>query len=412
MISQHKLTLNLLFIQLIIVPSINFIIGTFAQDHKVIDQFSFFYRITFIALFLNALLFTIKTRKLNKNFLSFIFLITIFTGLIKGSSEGTIFNLSSSGLPIAFSNIFALLMPTIMISYGYKFFESYLINKDLSNKFNNLMKYSFFTGASISILFFIFDSLDLYIKSSIGLWNFIYSGPYLFSNLSSGNIYLNLSLIFVFLTKKRAVTVAMSIVFLWLISVLSKKEKLKLFFITLFSTGGFIYFVSKFFSGISLRFEQTIEFIRRGDLDAASSGRFEEAISALNYLSERLDHIIFGAGFGAVYSPFLDFFEINRNYDYEYFTFLRHYSHFSPVSYMWIGGILLSLSVYFFLIFLFLSLSIKVYKSEIPFKLIFIPAYILSFIFLSLFGSGLFNNSFIWLFIGAGLRLNRGKFNL
>ena len=59
-------------------------------------------------------------------------------GLLKGSIEGTIFNLNKSGLPIALSNIFSLIMPIIMISYGYKFFEFYFSNKDLRIKFKKL----------------------------------------------------------------------------------------------------------------------------------------------------------------------------------------------------------------------------------------------------------------------------------
>ena len=193
-------------------------------------------------------------------------------------------------------------------------------------------------------------------------------------------------------------------------SIVSKKEKVKIFFFTSISTGGLIYFANRFFNDIFSRVQTTIANIGTGDYDTASSGRYEEALSALNYLFERVDHIIFGAGFGAQFSPYLGL--VNFNKGPEFYWYKVHFSHFTPISYMWIGGVLLAVSVYVFLISLIISLFMKIYRSKIPFEFSFIPAYIFSFFILSIFGSTLFNNTFLWLWIGAGLRLNKENFIL
>ena len=252
MISQHKLSINLFLFEIGFLP-ISYLWGGLIS-HEAFYKAAFLHRFGYLALFLNALLYIWRTKKINKNVISFVFFICIFTGLIKGSLEGTIFNLTKSGLPIAFSNIFALLMPIIMISYGYKFFESYLLNKDLRIMFKRIMKYSFFLGVFVMILFNIFHALDLYINPSLGIWNFIYSGPFLFTNSSSGNIYLILSFLFSIISRKRSTLFTMFFVLCWLISIVSKKEKVKVFFLTLISSGGLIYFGSRFFKGIFIRF--------------------------------------------------------------------------------------------------------------------------------------------------------------
>ena len=87
------------------------------------------------------------------------------------------------------------------------------------------MKFAFFIGTFVVLLFNLFRFLDLYVVSSIGIWNFTYAGPFLFTNTSSGNIFLNLSLLLLIIARKRAAIVAMLVVIFWLITIVSKKKK-------------------------------------------------------------------------------------------------------------------------------------------------------------------------------------------
>lgn len=408
MISHHKITINLLLIELVLLPILTSIAGLYSS--QFITKVSLLYRFGYIALFLNAILYIYKKKKIKLNFISYAFLITLFTGIIKGLFEGTLDNFSRSGSPIVFSNIFSILMPVVMLSYGGSFMESYLSNNDLRNSYDRNMKYSFYVGAFVVLFFTVTYSLGLYVSPSINIWNFIYSGPYLYSNTSSGNIYFVFSAILTLIAAKRSRILGMAGILILFIALASKKQKKILFFFTGSSVAVLIYFLNTFFAKSFYKIQDTFITLGQGDFDAATSGRLQEALAAINYLSERVDHLIFGAGFGANYWPYID---ILRPYKGDIFYNLRfHYSHFTPVSYVWLGGIFLSLSIYIFLISLFFSLSMKVYKSKIPTQFIFIPAYILSIILMSFIGSTLFNNTFLWLIIGAGVKLNKVNFSL
>ena len=89
--------------------------------------------------------------------------------------------------------------------------------------------------------------------------------------------------------------------------------------------------------------------------------------------------------------------KINPNYT-------SHYTHFTPISYMWIGGVFLTFFVYFFLIRLTISLfKIKKLKKLTQTSLFqfMLPAIIIS----SITGAVLMNNSILWMIIGMTYKL-------
>ena len=142
------------------------------------------------------------------------------------------------------------------------------------------------------------------------------------------------------------------------------------------------------------RLTQTVESLNNNDFEGASAGRIVEASSALKIISSSPNNILFGAGMGSFFYPWP---EIAPNYK-------SHYTHFTPISYMWVGGIFLTFFVYFFLVRLTISLfRIKKLKNLTQTRLFqfMLPAILIS----STTGAVLLNNSILWLIIGMSYKL-------
>ena len=147
------------------------------------------------------------------------------------------------------------------------------------------------------------------------------------------------------------------------------------------------------FGGIS-RLNDTVESLNSDDLNKATAGRLVEASSALAIISSSANNFIFGTGMGSFFYPWP---EINPNYT-------SHYTHFTPVSYMWIGGVFLTFFVFISLIHLTFSLfRIKHLKhlTQTHWFQFMLPAIIIS----SITGAVLMNNSILWLIIGMSYKL-------
>ena len=131
-----------------------------------------------------------------------------------------------------------------------------------------------------------------------------------------------------------------------------------------------------------------------GDLETASAGRLSEAQAALVHLTTRFDHLLIGAGFGARYQPW----EASPDY-------LVHYVHFTPLSYVWLGGIALPLAVYGFLVALGTTLVLRARKGDFELKYLFLIYWLWGSVVVSAMGAVLMNNAWLWLIIGPALSL-------
>jgi hypothetical protein len=141
---------------------------------------------------------------------------------------------------------------------------------------------------------------------------------------------------------------------------------------------------------------RALEYLVSGDLDAASGNRWSEAVSAMAELSNSWVSMLAGSGFGASFLPWPDLAD--------YATYRSHYVHFTPLSYAWIGGLLMPFLVYGELFVLAFSLVVLARRRRLAPEDCGLALLIPGLIIGSAFGASLLNNAFSWVVIGAGLR--------
>ena len=149
------------------------------------------------------------------------------------------------------------------------------------------------------------------------------------------------------------------------------------------------------------RINATVESLNTDDLNTATAGRLVEASSALKIINSNANNLIFGTGMGSFFYPWP---KINPYY-------ISHYTHFTPISYMWIGGVFLTIFVFKSLIHLTFSLFKIKYLNNLTQTHLFqfmLPAIIIS----SITGAVLMNNSILWLIIGMAYKLIEEEKNI
>lgn len=119
-------------------------------------------------------------------------------------------------------------------------------------------------------------------------------------------------------------------------------------------------------------------------LDLATSGRINDFVGAANALNENTIFWIFGKGIGGTFEVAI------ANAD----PWVTHYSHFTPMSYMFLGGSLMLFIVYGKLLSLLLF-SLRTINSF--YSMLFLYWFIMSLIG----GAIYFTDPFIWLFVGV-----------
>ena len=124
----------------------------------------------------------------------------------------------------------------------------------------------------------------------------------------------------------------------------------------------------------------------------ATSSRLTESSAAISILINNPLRLIAGAGIGAFFYPWSSTIG--------YYDYISYYAHIAPISFLWIGGIILVLNVYIFFFSLFfksLALSLSEPQSK---SLLFIPFWILAIMLNSLSGADLLNSPVHWAFVG------------
>jgi hypothetical protein len=148
-------------------------------------------------------------------------------------------------------------------------------------------------------------------------------------------------------------------------------------------------------NGAFTRLESSFNFDSQDDYEitVATGGRWQELTGIMDHHNEVPIRWLIGAGFGGTYLWHVDL----SNY-----SEMKHYSHFSPSSYVFIFGIPFTLLLYYF----FAKHIIKGMRRLItnPFFITFVVS-----IFGSCFGANLFVDIKIWVFTGIVIYMLKHK---
>ncbi len=330
---------------------------------------NFYARFLYLLVFGFSFLFLITSMKFYLNPISLTFIFFFVLSLC-------VFIFRQGNINSAFvSHVFYFLMPVVCINYGYFLNDSFFVSF-IKKRFIFLYSGFFFT-----ILFILFQILGLANYNAIGLWNFTYALPAL---MVLNPNYKYLIILGSLLTGKRGSLLANVAT----ISFFDFKFFRNISILGTFLLFSLIYYVNIDFALVG-RILTSFNYLAEGSFDLLLSGRLSESVSAINYLLSK-DLLFTGAGLGATFLPWPD----KEGYEF----YLSHYTHLSFVSYIWMGGIFLSVFVYSILIYLLINFRVKDTQDRI------IQILVLSFLIISLFGAVLMNNPFLWIFIGYFLK--------
>lgn len=118
-------------------------------------------------------------------------------------------------------------------------------------------------------------------------------------------------------------------------------------------------------------------------IDLATSGRLYDVLAVIDRLGDDLFNWLFGIGFGAVFAI---------DYSFSEETFVTHYSHVTPFSYLFLGGFLLLIVVYT-KIFYETWYAIKNIHNHLSMMIIY-------FFIIGFSGAIFFTDVFVWVIIG------------
>ena len=354
---------------------------------------SYFLRFNYILITFLGLLIIFLKMKIPNIFLIKIFLLFFVIAFLKGVYLGNYFNYSNTGSNIFISHIFYFINPILAISLGYYTYNMFFKNKHYFSLLSKLLKFAFKFGLVLAILFQFLYQFGLASYDSMDIWNVFYGGSYMLSTSSS--FLMPFIVIFKSLLLGKRVIILIALLFVVVYLFKNKLRKVLIYFIPVL----FIIFalgsneVINNIGGVS-RINATVESLNSDDLNTATAGRLVEASSALAIINSSTNNFIFGTGMGSFFYPWP---KINPNYT-------SHYTHFTPISYMWIGGVFLPFFVFISLIRITFSLfRIKHLKHLTQTHLFqfMMPAIIIS----SITGAVLMNNSILWMIIGMTYKL-------
>jgi hypothetical protein len=280
---------------------------------------------------------------------------------------------------------FAHLQPFVLIIFGVSF--GYLIALHRGEVLNKIYQVSFRLGVVLSVIVIIYFSLiqmayiTYYGASSLLII------PIIWAMLEKKIFFLVFFSVILLLTGKRSSILAALIVFL-IFMYQNMGFKNSLLLILGVSSIGFVFieFDLSVFSRFRLISESLFQFEIDFDLlNTATSGRIVDLIAAFESINSHWLYWIFGKGIGAVFTVPTSEFGV---------VWETHYTHFTPLSYVFLGGGVLFILVYSYLI----NLLVYCLKSSFNFyNLLFIYNFLLSF-----FGGAIyFSDPFIWIFIGV-----------
>ena len=334
----------------------------------------------FILYYLLIVIYHIKQKfKFKFSFISYLFLFYFIFSFLIGLMEGN--NIDEKFL----SHIYFTSMPILGISFGISLAQSY--DQKFEDYFIKLINICFYVTTLILLVY----SYSYFITGNIQYWGLgtdlhliipflLYQGRY---------FYLIIAFLLVLLSGKRAtllnVVMELLLIFSYKLKKLSVSSFPKLILFIILITFLFTYASNQ---GVFERFEATLnfDFSDEDSMTYAAGGRWEEVTGIIDYHNSNPYRWYTGAGFGGRYMWYIPL----TNY-YE----LKHYAHFSPVSYIFIYGAPFMIILYISFLNYFKK-SLKYVRN--PFIIIFIIG-----IFSSFFGANLFVDIKLWVFCGIFL---------
>lgn len=384
----HRAVLCLWAIELTIFPVLALLDLGFAFDFKS----NYYARFAYIGLLALAILYhAVVKRRLVLPVLSVLFLLVLGIGSAKGLWAG---QLNTAFL----SHVFYVVMPIVMISFGWHFFSALRCSSSLRRMLAQVMLLSLGVGIAVVAAFVVTRVTGLADYDAIGLWNFVYSGPS-FLHRPGGVAILCISTLGALLAAKRGVLIVFFLYIVLLFFLFNLQRRIQYLMAGIAALLGLAYFGNHLEFDMASRLAKTRELLAEGEIETASAGRWSEAASAIEYLNTRPDHWLVGAGFGARFLPWPD-----RE---EYANYYSHYTHFGMVSYVWIGGLLFSGAIYFLLGRTAVRLTLKAKRGWVKRDQVFWVFWIWGILGISLFGAVLMNNAWLWLIVGCCLHLDQ-----
>lgn len=294
------------------------------------------------------------------------------------------------------SHLFSFLMPIFSISFGYKL--AYNFDKDNAKHIlDKLIGLAHTANIIIIVVFQYLVTLGYARSSQLAPIGLVISTLYYLSQRNTKKSIVGL--IFIIISGKRASLVMTLFGFFVYLNdlrrlVIKDKRLKKLFFKVMLSlsiiAGGLTYVFwnyTRYLDRFKLIF--MFDFSDPYAMYVATGGRSEEIINIIHFMNEKPLRYIFGSGFGVKVEVFDNFY--------------RHYSHFSPLSYTLIFGLIFAVVINIFFVRNIFKKS-DMASSVYPFKVIFS-----AFWMMSLFGAVVMNDVNFWIFYGMTVYLNRKR---
>jgi hypothetical protein len=283
-----------------------------------------------------------------------------------------------------FAHLFSLFLPIMAFSFGFM-----MANKN-SNFFYYFEKNMISTGLVLSALILIYYALY-----QVGLIPYFGAStliaiPIIYA-LHKKKYELLLFIVAALLTGKRTVILGIfsvfSVYFLWL----GVRRPLTVFAIAL-ATVLISYFVLMNLTDFTILSRFIVFFEEDVNWNLATSGRLNDVLAAITSINENNWFWLIGKGVGATFS-------VENAWSTD--IWITHYTHVSPVSYVFLGGVMLALPIYF----RFISLFIYAMKTAGNFySLLFIYYFLVSFS-----GAILFTDPFVWVIAGIVFHQQKNK---
>lgn len=286
-----------------------------------------------------------------------------------------------------FAHLFAIVLPTLGMSFGYYLGEHSEQDRSLV-RFDKIMKFSYITNILIIIFFQLSVTLGFARYPAIAPTGLIISSIYYLGNKKWPLFFSGL--IFIVLSGKRASLVMVMFALLVFIYDLIRNKSIdpKLFkrakkiigvsSIFIAAVVFYLWNFTRYLNRVKLVFQ--FDFSDPHAMYIATGGRSEEIINILGFLSEKPLRYIFGSGFGVKV-------EVAEN-------FYRHYSHFSPLSYALIFGVIFSVIIYGYFFKRILT------KGDVSHPLYFTKLVFAGFFASSFLGAIVMNDINMWVFYG------------
>lgn len=291
-----------------------------------------------------------------------------------------------------FVHIYVYLMPIIMMSFAYGFYQAYKSNQRIRKLLNATIIICMVLYAVATLLFRYMYHAGMLRHNNYGPVTGNYILPFFVGGNGINIVIGYMVILFNFIAAKRTVIVC-SIAALLVSCFLVKKSKKNMgiqicMLLLLIIVVIFLLEKTNIFSRILVTINGI--FSDNKDLTIATSGRNLEIECIMEYLNRHKWMWVTGIGFGG------------RIWIHELY---RHYSHFTPLGYVMTGGVFLSLTLYLLFGWYILQLLVKGIKRElqeweIPFALLMLVSVLSSF-----FGASLFTSSLWWFFIGIAIAI-------